>query len=138
MGSDKKNKVYIIPCSGIGKTFGSISRAAAHLVVNQLAKDKTEIQSLPLIVKGNKEVIDKLKDSKIITIDGCTSKCASQDTLNSVGKVDDSVLVLDLIRENRDLKPERSIYPIGEKAKKLSNKIAERVIEKIKEMDNGE
>ena len=52
-----EKKVYIIPCSGIGKVFGSIGRETAYIVVNELAKDKTVLECLPLIVKGKKEVI---------------------------------------------------------------------------------
>ncbi len=133
MKSDNK-KIFIIPCSGIGKAFGGIGREAAFLVLNRLAKDKTETECLPLIVKGKNEVIEKLKDNKIITIDGCYSKCAYKDTKKATGKVDATFMTTDIVKENRGLKPERTIYPIGENAKRLAEKLAEKVAKKVDEL----
>lgn len=123
--------VYIIPCSGIGKVFGSICREAAYIVVNELSRNKTANECLPLIVKGKKEVIEKLKSNKVIVIDGCPLKCAYNDVNEAVGKVDAQFLTTDFIKENRELKPERNIIKMGENAKKLSQKIAEEISKKV-------
>ena len=34
--ADSQNKIVIVPCSGIGKTYGSVSREAAYTVVEDL------------------------------------------------------------------------------------------------------
>jgi uncharacterized metal-binding protein len=128
-----REKIYIIPCSGIGKVFGSIGRAAAYIVVNELAKNKTAIECLPLIVKGKKEVIDKLKSVRIITIDGCPLKCALNDVSEAVGKVDAQFTVTDILKENRNLKPEEDIINMGEKAHKLAQILAQRVAKEVEE-----
>jgi len=124
-------KVYIIPCSGIGKVFGSIGRETAYIVVNELAKDKTALECLPLIVKGKKEVIKALKENKVIAIDGCPLKCSYNDLMEAVGKVDAQFLTTDIVKDNRSLKPEPSIIPVGKNTKQLAIKLAEKVVAEV-------
>jgi len=128
------NKVYIIPCSGVGKVYGSICREATYIVVDELAKDRTATECLPLIVKGKEEVIDKIKDNKIITLDGCGAKCAFVDVSQVIRIPDASFLSTMIIKDNRDLKPEPGIYPLGENAKLLTQIFAEQIVEKVDEL----
>ncbi|MCJ7648842.1 MAG: putative zinc-binding protein [Candidatus Lokiarchaeota archaeon] len=129
-----KEKVYIIPCSGIGKVFGSIGRETAYIVVNELAKGKSALECLPLIVKGKKEVIDRLKLNKVIAIDGCPLKCSYNNLMENIGKVDAQFMTTDIVKENRDLRPESSIIPVGEQTKNLSTKLAEKVAQKVDDL----
>ena len=129
-----KEKVYIIPCSGIGKVFGSIGRETAYIVVNELAKEKSALECLPLIVKGKKKVIDNLKLNKVIAIDGCPLKCSYNNLMENVGKVDAQFMTTNIVKENRDLKPESSIIPIGEHTQKLAKKLAEKVAQKVDDL----
>lgn len=129
-----KKKVYIIPCSGIGKIFGTIGRDSAYIVNNELAKDTTSLECLPLIVKGKKEVIEALKKNKVIAIDGCPLKCSYNNVMEKVGKVDAQFMTTEIVKENRELKPEQTIIPAGENTKKLSRKLAEQVTKKVEEL----
>jgi uncharacterized metal-binding protein len=129
-----EKKVYIIPCSGIGKVFGSIGRETTYVAVNELSTGKAELECLPLIVKGKKEVIKKLKSNKVIVIDGCPLKCSYNNVMEQVGKVDAQFMSTDVVKDNRDLKPEPSIIPIGENTKVLSRKLAEQVSQKVEEL----
>jgi uncharacterized metal-binding protein len=129
-----EKKVYIIPCSGIGKVFGSIGRETSYIVVNELAKGKAELECLPLIVKGKKEVIKNLKENKVIVIDGCPLKCSYNDVMEQVGKIDAQFMTTDIVKDNRELKPEPPIFPIGENTKILSRKLAEQVSQKVEEL----
>lgn len=131
-----EKKVFIIPCSGIGKVFGSIGRETAYIVVNELTKGKSALECLPLIVKGKKEVIDKLKLNKVIAIDGCPLKCSYNNLMENVGKVDAQFMTIDIVKENRDLRPESSIIPIGEHTKQLSKKLAEKVAQEVDDLLN--
>jgi len=135
-----KEIVYIIPCSGIGKVFGSIGRETAYIVVNELVKEKSALECLPLIVKGKKKVIDTLKLNKVIAIDGCPLKCSFNNLMENVGKVDAQFMTTDIVKENRDLRPESSIIPIGEHTKKLAKILAEKVAQKVDDLlkQNGE
>jgi len=129
-----ENKVYIIPCSGIGKAFGGMCREAAYIVVNELSPDKAEIECLPLVVKGKKEVIDALNANKIITIDGCTAKCAYTDVRVAVREPDAVFMSTDIVKKYRDLKPEKDIMILGKNAKVLSRKLAEEIRDKVDEL----
>lgn len=132
-------KVYILPCSGIGKVFGSIGREAAYIVVDELLKNKTALACLPEIVKGKEEVIKQIKDNYVIAIDGCPLKCSFNNLEKTIGKVDATFMTTDIVRENRDLKPEQKIIPIGENTKKLAQKLAEKIARKADELlKNGE
>jgi uncharacterized metal-binding protein len=134
-----EKKVYIIPCSGIGKVFGSIGRETTYMAVNELAKGKAKLECLPLIIKGKKEVIKELKSNKVIVIDGCPLKCSYNNVMEQVGKVDAQFMTTDVVKENRELKPESAIIPIGENTKILSQKLAEKVSKKVDELlDNNE
>ena len=128
-----ENKVYIIPCSGIGKALGGMCREAAYIVVNELAPGKAEIECLPLIVKGKKEVIDALNANKIVTIDGCAAKCAYTDVRVAVREPDAVFMSTDIVKKHRDLKPEKDIMILGKNAKVLSRKLAEEIKEKVDE-----
>lgn len=85
-------------------------------------------------MKGKREVINKLKSNKVIVIDGCPLKCSYNDVLEAVGKIDAQFLSTDVLKENRDLKPEERIYPLDENAKKLSHKLAEKIAQKVNEL----
>ena len=50
-----KEKVPIVPCSGTGKSFGSVAREAAYSVTEDLCPGENEIGSLALLVLGGKE-----------------------------------------------------------------------------------
>lgn len=130
--------VYILPCSGIGKVFGSIGREAAYIVVDELAKDKTKLSCLPLVVKGKKELIDEIKANHVIVIDGCPLKCSYNDVMEATGKIDGAFLSTDAVKKNRDKKPEPDIIPMGENAKALARTLAEEITSKVDELLNQE
>lgn len=128
-------KVYILPCSGVGKVFGSIGREASYIVVNELAKEKAKISCLPLVVKGKKELIDDIKDNHVIVVDGCPAKCSYNDVKAATGKEPEGqFLSTEVVKYNRDLKPEPNILPMGDNAKKLSRMFAENIKKKVDEI----
>ncbi|NHJ83812.1 MAG: hypothetical protein FK734_00035 [Asgard group archaeon] len=131
-------KVYIIPCSGIGKVYGSMCRHAAYKIVNELEPERTAIECLPLIVKGKQEVVDKLKANKTITLDGCTAMCAYYDVAKIIGEPDAQFLSTSVVQENRTLKPEPTITPLGENAMKLTELFAKKIAKKVGELLDGE
>lgn len=47
--------VLVIPCSGIGKVHGLISREATYIVTDELAPQQTDTLCLALLVKGDAE-----------------------------------------------------------------------------------
>ena len=51
--STQRRKVVIVPCSGIGKTYGSVSREAAYDVTEDLRPEDTQLISLAMLVMGD-------------------------------------------------------------------------------------
>ena len=45
-------QVVIVPCSGIGKTYGTVSREAAYEVVEDLRPQTSQLVPLSLLVLG--------------------------------------------------------------------------------------
>ncbi len=68
----------VIPCSGIGKVQGLISREAVYRVLDTLPPPGTETVCLALLVTGDSETIKKVRDCPCITIDGCPKLCAKR------------------------------------------------------------
>ena len=58
-------KVLVIPCSGIGKVHGLISREAAYLVTDELAPDETDVVCLALLVKEDEETVAKVQAQSV-------------------------------------------------------------------------
>jgi hypothetical protein len=127
-------KVYVIPCSGIGKVYGSICRRAAYIVTEELKPEKSAIECLPLIVVGKPKVVEELKSNKVITLDGCPALCAFHDVSQVIGPPDANFLSTSIVKNNLNMKPEKTIYPMGENAMKLSKIFAEEIALKVEEL----
>ena len=74
----QNQKVVIMPCSGIGKTYGTVSREAAYEVIDNLRPDSTQLVALSLLVMGDEEARTIVADNPTVTIDGCKLACASK------------------------------------------------------------
>jgi len=134
-------RVVIVPCSGIGKTFGTVSREAAYTVVEDLRPDTTELVALSLLVLGDEEARAAVAEHPTITIDGCRLACATKMVQESGFTVARSFTVLDAFRKHRDLKPE-GISSLNPEGQKLALVLAEEVAEAVDELakvypDNG-
>ena len=124
MASDKK--VLVIPCSGIGKPIGTISREATYEIVENLAKGKAETVCLALLTSQDKETIDKVKNNYCITLDGCARHCAKKNT-EQCGKIPDkSYMILKFAAANPDKKPQ-GLIDIGDGGKALVDTISDTI-----------
>ncbi len=93
-------KVIVIPCSGIGKAFGSVSREATFEVVENLQKEKSETVCLALIVSGDKDARKLVRENKCITIDGCPMQCAEKNVRLAGGNIAGRFRVVDTFKKN--------------------------------------
>ncbi len=126
----KMEKVIVIPCSGIGKAFGSIARDATYEVTENLRKDSTQTLCLALLVSGDVESMQLVRNHKCITVDGCPLQCAEKNVKLAGGDLAESIRAVDVYRENRHLKPRRVTFldPDGQQmALALAEKIAKKV-----------
>jgi uncharacterized metal-binding protein len=122
MSHDKR--VVIVPCSGIGKTYGTVSREAAYELVQDLRPDKTELIPLSMLVLGDENTRDIVTENPAITIDGCKLACATKMVAESGGEVAKDIAVLDVYRRYRQFKP-RGIAELNDGGLQLSSALAE-------------
>lgn len=128
--------VVIVPCSGIGKTYGTVSREAAYEVVEELRPDETQLVALSMLVLGNEGARQAVAANPAITIDGCKLACASKMVQESGGTVAQEFAVLDVFRRNRKLKPQ-GIAELNEGGQLLAQALAEEVTAVVDELVAG-
>lgn len=127
-------KVYVIPCSGIGKATASAGREAAYRIVEDLLPRQCDTLCLSLLTMGDEEARGKVGKSRVVTIDGCAKDC-SRKNVEACGKNPEiSHRVQDFMKKHRGLKPE-SVMDIGEGGRKLAEAIAEDIAEEIAELE---
>jgi uncharacterized metal-binding protein len=134
--ADDKKKVIIVPCSGIGKTYGSVSREAAYELVENVRPDQTRLVPLSLLVLGDHDSQQALAQNPAVTIDGCKLACANKMVLESGGEVAKEFAVLDVYRKHRQLKP-RGIAELNQAGKELARALAEEAADVVDELNQG-
>jgi len=106
MDREKNNRpVLVIPCSGIGKVHGLISREATYLVTDELAPGRTDTLCLGLLVKRDDEAVAAVKNRYCITVDGCPKACAEKNVQMAGGQAAVSVQVAEAFKRHRGAKP---------------------------------
>jgi uncharacterized metal-binding protein len=128
-----QKKVIVIPCSGIGKALGSVSREATYEVVESLRKGVTDTTCLALITSGDEETLQLVKTNKCITVDGCPLQCAEKNVKLAGGELAASFRVVDTLKENRKLKP-KSVTFLDRDGQELASLLAKQVAEKVDEL----
>jgi uncharacterized metal-binding protein len=124
--TDQTRRVIIVPCSGIGKSYGTVSREAAYEVTDDLRPRQTQLVPLALLVLGDEESRSVVAKCPAVTIDGCKLACAAKMVQQSGGTVAQEFAVLDVYRHNKDLKPQ-GIGELNEGGQKLAHVLAEEV-----------
>jgi len=123
-------KVLIIPCSGIGKPIGTVSRETTYEIVENLRKGRAETVCLALLTSQDKETIDKVKNNYCITLDGCARHCAKKNT-EECGKIPDkSYMILKFAAANPDKKPQ-GLIDIGDGGKALVDTISDTIAKDV-------
>lgn len=131
-------KVVVLPCSGVGKTYGSIAREAAYIVLEELKPDVTLTVCLPRLIVDDGDARQLVRDNACIVINGCPSKCASFALESAGGKPATAIEVTRLLREYRDLKPDRaSVIELDEKGRRLAEVIAEKISAEVDRILNS-
>ena len=131
-----KDPILVIPCSGIGKPFGTIGRDATFRVVDELRRGEADTNCLSLIVMGDEEAIGQIRESRCIVIDGCPLECAKKNIEIAGGRIAAHFRVMDLLRENRGLRP-RDVTFLDEDGLRLAEMLAERIAVTVDELGGG-
>jgi uncharacterized metal-binding protein len=129
-------KVIIVPCSGIGKPYGTVSRESAYEVTEDLRPGQTTLVPLALLVLGDEESRAVVAEYPAITIDGCKLGCAARMVQESGGTIAREFAVLDVYRNHKDLKP-LGIAELNEGGRKLAHVLAEEVSVEVDELITG-
>lgn len=119
-------KVAIVPCSGIGKPYGTVSRVAAYQVSEDDRPEQTLLVPLALLVMGDEAYGKIVAENPAITIDGCPQACATKMVQQSGGRVVREFQVVDAFRRHRDLKPQ-GIAELNEDGEKLAKVLAQEI-----------
>ena len=98
--------VIIVPCSGIGKSYGTVTREAAYLVADELRPEGTQIVPLSLLVLGDEDAQAAVRNAQVITLDGCKLACATVNVSQAGGAAAREFTVLDCYRRHKDMKPQ--------------------------------
>ena len=133
----REEPILIIPCSGIGKPFGTIGRDATFRVVDELRKGKADTNCLSLLVMRDEEATRQIRESRCIAVDGCPLACARKNIEIAGGEITAYFRVMDLLRENRGLRP-RQVTFLDEDGQKLSEMLAEKIASKVDELGGGQ
>jgi uncharacterized metal-binding protein len=123
MSEARGRQVVIVPCSGIGKAQGTVSREAAYELTEELRPQTTEIVALSMLVLGDAGARRRVAAAPAITIDGCKLMCAAKMVKQSGGTVAAEATVMDAYRRHKDLKPE-GIAQLNEAGLKLARALA--------------
>jgi uncharacterized metal-binding protein len=99
--SDQTPEVLVIPCSGVGKVHGLISREAVYQVTDDLLPGQADTVCLALLVSGDAEIMQKVKQTPCITLDGCPKLCAFKNVELSGGRITKGIRVYDVMKRHR-------------------------------------
>ena len=123
-------QVVIVPCSGIGKTYGSVSREAAYIATEDLCPAATQLVALSLLVLGDDAARAAVAAAPAITIDGCKLACATKMVKESGGTVAKDYAVLDVYRRYRQFKPQ-GIAELNEGGQQLAQALAQEIAQEV-------
>ncbi|MBE0409488.1 MAG: hypothetical protein IBX69_07135 [Anaerolineales bacterium] len=134
---NNSHRIAIVPCSGIGKTYGTVSRLAAYQLVDDLCPDSAQLVPLSLLVLGDEETRAKVENNQAVTIDGCKLACARKMVVECGGEVVQDFSVLDTYRRYKQFKPS-GIAELNEGGRNLANALAKEVAQVVDQLMDGE
>ena len=104
-----EEKVAIIACAGMDKPLGSVARACAFKVVEELKPEDSVLVCILPLVAGVKSHSELIKKYPIITIDGCAERCATKITAKNGGKIRGRIFIPQSAQKH-GLKPKASAF----------------------------
>lgn len=128
--------VAVVPCSGIGKPYGSVSREAAYILVDELRPGKARLVALSKLVLGAADAVEAVARQPAITLDGCKLACATKMVTECGGRVACASAVLDVYRRHRQLKPQ-GISQLNDGGMRLARAMAEELALEIDALTGG-
>ena len=131
--NDDKRQVVVVPCSGIGKSLGSVAREAGYELCDELRPDTAQLVALSKLVLGDEQARERVRQCPAITIDGCKLMCAATLVKHSGGTIAREVAVFEVYRQHKELKPE-GIAELNAEGRQLARILAEEIAEVVDEL----
>lgn len=116
----------VVPCSGIGKTYGTVTREAAFELTEHLRPETTRLVPLSLLVLGDEASRAAVAQNPTVTIDGCKLACATKMVTENGGAVLQDYDILDVYRRYKQFKPQ-GIAELNEGGMKLAEALASEI-----------
>jgi uncharacterized metal-binding protein len=132
----ESKKVYVIPCSGIGKASASVGRDATYRIVEELMPERCDTICLALLTLEDEEAQAKVRDNYVVAIDGCAKDCARKNVVASGKPPEIAHRVQDYMKKHKGLKPEE-VLDIGKGGRKLVDAISEELAGEIEDLLEG-
>ena len=129
----ENRKVVVVPCSGIGKSLGTVGRVATYRVIERMKPEKTRTVCLALLTMGDDDALRLVRKNPCIAVDGCPAQCSKKNIEASKGRLVHSIIVTDVLRKNRNLKPE-GVIELNDQGDKLAEIIAKELSKKADEI----
>jgi uncharacterized metal-binding protein len=129
----ENRKVIVVPCSGIGKSLGTVGRVATYKVVERMKPEETRTVCLALLTMGDDDALKLVRENPCIAVDGCPAQCSKKNVEASMGKLAYNIVVTDVLRKNRSLKPD-GVIELNDQGDKLAEIIARALSEKVDEI----
>jgi uncharacterized metal-binding protein len=135
--SEKKetdqDRVLIVPCSGIGKAFGSVGREATYVVVEELRPEETDTVCLARLTLDDEDSHGLVHGRRTIAIDGCPKACARISIEQAGGTPSATFRVFDVFRAHKELRVAQ-VSDIGDNGRELAHILAEEIAAKVDEL----
>jgi uncharacterized metal-binding protein len=97
----QKPEILVIPCSGIGKVHGLISREAVYQLTDRQLPGQADTVCLALLVTDDAEAKEKVQHTPCITLDGCPKLCAYKNVELAGGKIAKGIRVYEVMKRHR-------------------------------------
>ncbi len=130
------SKIKVIPCSGIGKSFGLMAREAALKVTDDLCKDTAETACLAHIVMGDAQAKAGLAGCACITVDGCPALCAAKSVEAAGGNVVERYRVVDEMKNHRG-KNTGTATALSIDGWQITDELAEKIADKVNSLNQN-
>lgn len=129
------SKIKVVPCSGIGKVFGLLSREAGLKVTEELCPDICEAACLAHVMTEDAE--DSVEGKICVAVDGCPKMCAAKTLEIAGGNVKATFRAVDIMRAHRGENAGTGTA-LTDAGWNMANELAEQVAAKVKELAKEE
>jgi uncharacterized metal-binding protein len=97
----QNSELLVIPCSGIGKVHGLLSREAAYRAIESMPPDAADTICLALLVTGDSQTTQMVRHTRCVTVDGCPKLCALKNVELAGGNIAKGIRVYDTMKRHR-------------------------------------